>query len=501
MSYLLAQILVCLLIAGLIGAVIGWLLRGGCSSKLRDCEDEWKMKMGSLESEWNTKLQRASHDDTHHNKEIQAATLKRHAKHVETETPSYSYEQELKEQLQKSQNVAKDVQPSKTTAAVAGASAIAATLAAKGINLSDDKIKLYEKEGVDFSEIEDLEDDYGLDSLDSIDTIHSSKLKEMGIHSTKDFVSLGQDAQKTKEVAQALDIEDATVESWVGKSCLLSLPGVNKNAAELMQDAGISSVHDLANSAPEEIYQKIVAHNQQALIPSSIPDIKSVSLWSKLAKPLAATTLIGGVSKALGSTVSNTVENTLSSSESYAQELRAKLQPHHAEFDVAKAKEALEKRGVQLNDEKIKLYHDNGVDLDKGNFLEDNYDIATIHGIDPEYVAALKSMGVHSTQELVSALQKDYQKVDQVARALKVQPEVLSSWISMADIMQLPGVDGETAALIQTVGIASLSELGVTNANSLHNEMVSFNTKSPTVTTVPSAKKMTLWSKLAKLLS
>jgi hypothetical protein len=39
-SYLLIEILACLLIAGLIGAVIGWLLRGGCNKKIKDCEEE-----------------------------------------------------------------------------------------------------------------------------------------------------------------------------------------------------------------------------------------------------------------------------------------------------------------------------------------------------------------------------------------------------------------------------------------------------------------------------
>jgi nucleotidyltransferase/DNA polymerase involved in DNA repair len=511
MSYLLAQILICLLIAGLIGAVIGWLLRGGCSSKLRDCEDEWKMKMGSLESEWNSKLQRTAHDTSTNHKEIQAATLKRHAQHVETETPSYSYEQELKKQLQQSQELAKEVEKqtlttnnlnNSTTKAVAGASAIAATLAAKGINLSDDKIKLYEKEGVDFSTIEDLEDDYGLDSLDSIDTIHSTKLKEMGIHSTKDFVTLGKDSQKVKEIANTLKVDDATVESWVGKSCLLSLPGVDKNAAKLMQDAGISSVHELANYAPEEIHQKILTHNQQALIPSSVPDVKSVSLWSKLAKPLAATTLVGSATQALGSTrVSESIQNSVDSATSYAEELKAKLQPNHVGFDLENIQHTLAQRGIKLSEDKIKLYHAHGIDFAEGSFLEDNYDVAAIEGIGPKYVEALKSMGIHSTQELVGALQKDHQKIDQIAKSLKVQPEALSSWVSMADIIQLPGVDGQAAELIQTVGISSLSELGVTNANSLHNEMVSFNKKSPIVPEVPSAEAMTRWSKLAKLLS
>ena len=511
MSYLLAQILVCLLIAGLIGAVIGWLLRGGCSSKLRDCEDEWKMKMGSLESEWNSKLQRDAHaKSTPDNKEIQTATLKRHAEHIETQKPSYSYEEELKKQLQESQKVAQEVEKqtistnplsTNTAKTIAGSTAVGAALLAKGINLSDDKIKLYEQEGVDFENISDLEDDYGLDSLDSIDTIHTTKLQEMGITSTKDFVTLGQNSQKAKEVANTLHVDDTTIKSWIGKSCLLSLPGVDKNAAKLMQDAGITSIHELTDATPEEIHQKIVTHNQQALIPASVPDIKSVSLWSKLAKPLVATTAIGSATQAFSSTLSDTVHDTVENTTSYAEELKAKLQPQHVDFNLESVQKTLTQRGIKLSEDKIKLYHAHGIDFEEGTFLEDNYDIGAIEGIGPKYVEALKSMGIHSTQELVSALQKDYHKIDQVAKALKVQPEALSSWISMADIIQLPGVDGQAAELIQTVGISSLSELAVTNANSLHNEMVSFNKKSPIVPSVPSAESMTLWSKLAKLLS
>ena len=45
MSYLLVQILVCLLIAGLIGLAIGWLLRGGCSGKLKENDNHWNEQL------------------------------------------------------------------------------------------------------------------------------------------------------------------------------------------------------------------------------------------------------------------------------------------------------------------------------------------------------------------------------------------------------------------------------------------------------------------------
>ena len=62
MSYLLVQILLCLLIAGIIGAIIGWLLRGDCDTKLRECEAKWQKKMDELEANWHNKYQEVENE-------------------------------------------------------------------------------------------------------------------------------------------------------------------------------------------------------------------------------------------------------------------------------------------------------------------------------------------------------------------------------------------------------------------------------------------------------
>ena len=57
MSYLLAQILICLLIAGLIGGIIGWLLKGGCTKKLKENDDLWEEKNKKIISGWEKKVE------------------------------------------------------------------------------------------------------------------------------------------------------------------------------------------------------------------------------------------------------------------------------------------------------------------------------------------------------------------------------------------------------------------------------------------------------------
>jgi transposase-like protein len=494
MSYLLAQILVCLLIAGLIGAVIGWLLRGGCSKKLRDCEEEWKMKMGSLESEWNSKLHRTAPKSEIDEKEVQAATLKRHAEHVASQTPTYSYEQELKEKLERAQQEKEKENDSKTVAAtgIAAAGIAAATVA--------DDIS----ENV---EIPHLEDSYELHALDDIESTHTEKLKELGIHSTKDLSDLHQNEEAVEKIAQKLDVDSETVASWIGKSCLLTLPGVDTKAAELMKNAGISSMDEIATSSPETLYKKMNNFNKEALIPTTLPDIKTVSLWSKVAKPFAVKEEKHTTTTTNEQPILNLVSPQTSDNTAYEKELKEKLGiptqetvSREKNIDIDTIQTLLASRNISLSPEKIALYATHGVDFEKGEHLEDNYDIQHIEGIGPKFAEILKEMGIATTQELVTKLHKHHDKLDQVAKALQIQPETLSSWISMADLIQLPGVDGQAAELMQTVGIASVKELAITNANSLHNEMMNFNTKSPIAPEVPSAESLTIWSKIAKQL-
>lgn len=273
MSYLLAQILVCLLIAGLIGAVIGWLLRGGCASKLRDCEDEYKMKMGTLESEWNSKLLRQSSDYNQiPNQEMQAATLKRHAQHVQTHSPSYSYTDELKEGLNPN---------------ILNLTKIKELLVSKNISLSDEKIKLYAENGVNFEETNNLEDNYQIESIEGIGPTYAKGLQEMEIKTTQDLVNkLQNNHEAADEIANTLNIQPSVLLAWTSMADLMRLPGLDAQAAEIIQAVGITTTTELGITHADSLHNDILTFNTRSPIVSEVPTIESLSLWSKIAKLL-----------------------------------------------------------------------------------------------------------------------------------------------------------------------------------------------------------------------
>ncbi len=57
MNYLLIQISLYLLTAGFIGLIVGWLVRGNCSSKLLENNQNWKERLKKEEHKWNEQME------------------------------------------------------------------------------------------------------------------------------------------------------------------------------------------------------------------------------------------------------------------------------------------------------------------------------------------------------------------------------------------------------------------------------------------------------------
>ncbi len=279
MSYLLAQILVCLLVAGLIGAIIGWFLRGGCSKKIEECEDEWKMRVGALESDFNSRLHETKNRDletTNLHSSSQQATLK------SSRTPS-----EVEDGKGFKKEIVAGVVATTATTLAATDDEISKILSTPKPNLDQHKRDLYLKHGIDLDKERYLEDEYDVQFIDGIGRSLAQGLKEMGINTTSDIVKkIGKNSQTINDIAKRLKVSDAEVASWVSMSDLLKLPGMDSKVARLLQTVGISSVAELAVTNSDSLFNEMASFNSKnALIPT-IPSKDWIKRWTELAKEL-----------------------------------------------------------------------------------------------------------------------------------------------------------------------------------------------------------------------
>ncbi len=252
MSFLLAQILVCLLIAGLIGAIIGWLLRGNCSNAVKKCEEEWRLRLGALES--NYTQSNSSHDQT----KKQARLKKENLSSTQGATQANDFEK-LKHLFQQ-----------------------------RGIDLDDRKISLYSQfDEIDFAKAPDLQDSYPLDKLAGIEPQEIKALHSLGIKNTKELTQKIKNSEDIKQIANGIQITPEKLSAMVGMSDLLKLPLMDSKGAKLLQTIGLSSLSELAVSRPETLHNELEKFTKKTGTQTAIPSVRVLSLWTKIAKALS----------------------------------------------------------------------------------------------------------------------------------------------------------------------------------------------------------------------
>jgi hypothetical protein len=83
----------------------------------------------------------------------------------------------------------------------------------------------------------------------------------------------------------------------------------------------------------------------------------------------------------------------------------------------------------------------------------------------------------------------------------KLSYAVITKWVRIAELMQLPGVDEIYGTLLYNIGVTSLQELQNRNPESLHKAMVEFNKKKQIVGRIPSQETLSRWIKTAGKMS
>lgn len=286
MSFLVMQILLCLLVAGILGAILGWYMRGGCSKILKDCEEEWEAKVCSLEEDWTAQLQ-------HTNDDAKQTALENDSKEQASLKTQIQNDLDLTTSLDTQTHTSKNTSLENMTAAVLGGSEVKADLTDdkatnfhKKIHLSDEKIKLYKDYGVDLENGKDLEDDYDIQEIRDIRSSDAKVLNEMGIKTTKDLKKLDSDEKAIEHIAQTINLPTSEVLSWVSNADLLQLPGMSGEDAELIQTIGISSTKELSAVNIYSLHNAMEEFNERSPIVPEVASIDTLKLWTKIAKLL-----------------------------------------------------------------------------------------------------------------------------------------------------------------------------------------------------------------------
>jgi hypothetical protein len=127
------------------------------------------------------------------------------------------------------------------------------------------------------------------------------------------------------------------------------------------------------------------------------------------------------------------------------------------------------------------------------------YPISHIDGIGPEEAAALKRVGIRTTEGLLEAAKSPKGRKELAGRT-DIDEKRLLKWANAADRMRIKGVGDGYAELIHAAGVDTIRELSYRNAKRLTAAIAKANERRKLVQFLPSEKIVQRWIDRAKKL-
>ncbi len=125
-----------------------------------------------------------------------------------------------------------------------------------------------------------------LTKIEGVGEFYAQKLQEAGVRTTQALLEKGASPQGRQEIAEKTGISGTLILEWVNHVDLFRIKGVGEEYADLLEEAGVDTVPELAQRNPEHLYQKMVAVNQEKKLVRRLPTQAQVSDWIEQAKQL-----------------------------------------------------------------------------------------------------------------------------------------------------------------------------------------------------------------------
>ncbi len=125
-----------------------------------------------------------------------------------------------------------------------------------------------------------------LEQVEGIGEVYAQTLREAGIATTGALLEQGATSKDREAIAEKTGISGKLILEWVNHVDLFRIKSVGEEYADLLEEAGVDTVPELAQRNPENLYQKLVAVNQEKKLVRKLPGQAQVSDWVEQAKSL-----------------------------------------------------------------------------------------------------------------------------------------------------------------------------------------------------------------------
>lgn len=125
-----------------------------------------------------------------------------------------------------------------------------------------------------------------LSKIEGIGPKYQVVLKEAGVASVEALLKMGSTPKGRATLAETTKISDKLILEWVNHADLFRIKGVGEEYSDLLEEAGVDTVVELAKRVPANLVEKMASANAEKKLVRQLPTLKMVTDWVAQAKAL-----------------------------------------------------------------------------------------------------------------------------------------------------------------------------------------------------------------------
>lgn len=125
-----------------------------------------------------------------------------------------------------------------------------------------------------------------LEMIEGIGAKYAEKLRAAGVRSTDSLLKTAGAKKGRQALAEKSGISEDLILEWTNHADLFRIKGVGSEYADLLEEAGVDSVPELAKRSPANLYKKMQETNAARKLCRQMPTEKQVEGWVEQAKTL-----------------------------------------------------------------------------------------------------------------------------------------------------------------------------------------------------------------------
>ncbi|MDO9087886.1 MAG: DUF4332 domain-containing protein [Anaerolineaceae bacterium] len=122
--------------------------------------------------------------------------------------------------------------------------------------------------------------------IEGIGPKYAELLAKEGIKTVEGLLKAGSKAKDRKKISDALQISEKLILEWVNHADLFRVKGIGEEYSDLLEEAGVDTVPELAQRNPVNLLEKMQEANGQKKLVRRLPVLSQVESWVKQAKSL-----------------------------------------------------------------------------------------------------------------------------------------------------------------------------------------------------------------------